>query len=763
MTGHGPASAATKRHSPLVSLVMANHNGARYLEASVASALAQTGVDLELIVIDDASDDHSMALLSDAMSRDTRMRVERMAHNAGPAAARNRGFAIARGAWIAVVDADDLLHPERTRRLLDAAGDADIVADDLLVFDERRKRRAHALIGRRAATLPHPIDAISYVRANQLEGPGPSLGYLKPMFRAATLSRFGITYSERLRIAEDYDFVLRLLLGGAVFKFIPELTYFYRKHAESVSHRLHRHNLEPMLLADDLTRASFKNGMPSKLRRALDRRRRGVNAAIVFDDLVMALKSGRSRAVIDVVRRHPTSLVGLRTPILARLRRLYEPADSPEPEVRRPLACVISRQRVTGAVNGSSAYLLNICGTLRDDGFDVRLVSPSPLTFGRWPCLALRPEMTVFEDIAVRGSLRVGDYVIATDPRVAARALLTILDRLAGRIGMTSGQSIAKAAYAIASPWTSADFLYVAQHARGADLIVADYAFQTAAIPYVLSPQARSLVIMHDAFSNMPAEGSVARIDVASEMRLLDGAEIVLAIQAKEADLVRRHFKDKPVFIAPMLTRPSPHPQPGSDGKLLFVASDTTPNRAGLQWFLEQVWPSVKSALPDAQLLVAGSVAAGVSTRAPGVQFLGCVDDLSPLYAAAGIVISPLRTGTGLKIKLVEALARGKAIVATSVTLEGVEQIVLGAVVRADEPAAFSDAIVRLSRNADTRADLGTRAIAVAARHFAADKRASAWRRYVGSTTIQRRETCPRNPDIDVTPVSAERAMEKVN
>src|SRR5437763_2971183 len=119
---------------PLVSIVIPTFNAEFYVGGAIDSALAQQAVAVEVIVIDDASADATPSLVSAIAERDGRVRIERFTANAGPGAARNCGFAVARGQWIAVLDADDLMAPDRLSYLI-AAGEregADIVSDNLL-------------------------------------------------------------------------------------------------------------------------------------------------------------------------------------------------------------------------------------------------------------------------------------------------------------------------------------------------------------------------------------------------------------------------------------------------------------------------------------------------------------------------------------------------------------------------------------------------------------------------------------------------------
>lgn len=94
---------------PIVSVVIPCFNGERHLSAALASALAQTRPAAEILVIDDGSTDGSAAL---AAAFGPPVRVVRQ-RNQGESVARNRGFDLARGDWIAFLDADDVWHPDK--------------------------------------------------------------------------------------------------------------------------------------------------------------------------------------------------------------------------------------------------------------------------------------------------------------------------------------------------------------------------------------------------------------------------------------------------------------------------------------------------------------------------------------------------------------------------------------------------------------------------------------------------------------------------
>ena len=722
---------------PLVSVVMANYNGAAFLAEAIRSALDQSigsqgPAALEVVLADDGSTDASLAIAHAIAAEDPRLVVLPPAPNGGPAAARNRGFATARGHWIAVMDSDDLMHPERLERLLAAAGrdGCDIVADDMLAFFEDGGAPRPMLHGRLA--LPAVIDLVLYVRANALFGRLPALGYLKPVFRAALLRQSGVRYDPSLRIAEDYDLVARLLAQGARFRVQPDLTYFYRRHSASTSHRLRGSDLTAMLASDSAFRAAI-GPRDAATEAAFRARRASIERALAYDGILVALKARDLPAALRVAIRSPGGAALLRLPVRDRLARLLaKPRPVAPPPGDGLRVHVVSRNRVTGRDSGSSAYLLDLCGAMAGAGHAVHLTWPSPATFARTPVLRLRPEMAVFRSIAMRGAWRVGPFLLAQDPQVWRAAAIGVADALLRKVGLGLGRLVRKAPYSVAIPWEAEDFLYVAGRIRGgADVVVADYAFQTAAFPYALSPAARRIVVMHDFFSSraaqfarLGAQDSVALIDQASELRLLGAADAVVAIQGEEAAFIRHALPGRQVIVAPIAAAPVAAPQPGEGASLLFVGSDTAPNVDGLRWFLRAVLPLVRRAVPLVELRVAGKVGGAIGPLpeevAGAVRILGLVPDLAPHYRDAAVVVSPLLVGSGLKIKLIEALAQGKAVVATGVTLQGVQQDCAQAVRPIDDLGEFAAEIVALLDDAALRGERAAASLRVARERFSA-------------------------------------------
>jgi succinoglycan biosynthesis protein ExoO len=693
---------------PIVSVLVANRNRKEFLAAAIESALRQTLSNIEIIIIDDASIDESPRIALEYAARDERVRVILRKKNGGPAAARNAGLEIARGIWVAILDSDDFMHPERLERLVaeaEASG-AEVCADDLLVFGS--DTRPSGLLSMRQRQLAC-VTLSEFIASNEIFSKEPAIGYLKPVIKRSFLEAHKINYDTSLVIGEDYDLLARVLACGAKFRLVDCLGYFYRKHASSTSHRLSPNDLLAMIRADDRLRATLKE-IPPQLSRAFDGRTASIKRALEFDNLITALKTRAWGKAARVMLRSPNVVPLLAMPAAARLSRLSR-IRQPKTLGRGKQACLISRQRLIGTTNGSSAYLLGICNVLRENGYRITLVSPNAGTFGRLPFFFLGPEMAVFSDIFLRGAWRIGARLcIVKDPRVAFAAAKSIIARLAGRVGVNIADWDKPAPYVIGAPWQRDEFIYLSSHAPPADLIVADYAFTTPAIPFALSGDAKSLVVMHDLlservarFRNMELTDSVATLGEAEEIRLLGQAEAVIAIQDVEAKKVRALLPQRPVLLTPVACEFTATSQPGNDKSILFVGSNTAPNVIGLRWFLETIWPRILTNVPNCQLFVAGGVASQFSRGAIQTRFLGVVADLSPLYEQAGVVISPLTVGSGLKVKIVEALAHGKAIVATRTSIEGIDEEVISAISVRDDPSSFSEAVCELLLSEDLR------------------------------------------------------------
>lgn len=221
-----------------ISVIVAAYNAASTLETSMASVLGQTHDNLEIIVADDCSRDETVTVAKRIATADPRLKIVSCAVNGGPAAARNAAIDAATGAWIAVVDADDIILPARLGAMLSTgmAAQADIVFDNLIYIANDGKGAGVPYIADTAA-IAGPLPLSLYIASHRKSNPVPNLGFLKPMIRKSALDRLGLRYDTGLKIGEDAMLIMDLLAGGASAILLPDAYYQYERHDGSISAR----------------------------------------------------------------------------------------------------------------------------------------------------------------------------------------------------------------------------------------------------------------------------------------------------------------------------------------------------------------------------------------------------------------------------------------------------------------------------------------------------------------------------------------------
>ena len=160
---------------------------------------------------------------------------------------------------------------------------------------------------------------------------------------------------------------------------------------------------------------------------------------------------------------------------------------------------------------------------------------------------------------------------------------------------------------------------------------------------------------------------------------------------------------------------------PEADRMLFFGANNYFPNHDALLYFIDEVLPKVVAQRPNAKLSIVGpGVQPAVSARqSRNVEIVGFVDDVMPHLDRASVVVVPLRIGGGTRLKIVEAMAKSKAIVSTSIGAEGIDVTHDLDVLIADEPQALGDQIVRVLKDPQLATRLGLRARELAERRYA--------------------------------------------
>lgn len=219
--------------------------------------------------------------------------------------------------------------------------------------------------------------------------------------------------------------------------------------------------------------------------------------------------------------------------------------------------------------------------------------------------------------------------------------------------------------------------------------------------------------------AGLPLEGGLSRQE---ESALLEQFDIVVAIQEEERQVFAEMLPGKRVLAVPHACVVAP--QPTQRQAVVFIGSNGQANVHGLETFLREAWPKILRADPDVQLEVVGGVGQAESLRRlaarPDLRIVlrGSVPQIAEAYDGPAVVICPLWAGSGLKIKMVEALAHGKAVVASPIAAQGLEDGAGRAFCLAETPAAFAPAVLRLLADEAQRIALATAARQYAASHF---------------------------------------------
>jgi succinoglycan biosynthesis protein ExoO len=217
-------------------IVIPTHQAAATLARAVQSALDQTLREIEIIVADDGSTDGTWPMVSEWAAREKRLRAFRNARNRGKSATMNHAASLARGRWLAVLDADDWYHPERLAALV-AIGErrnVAMVADNQFLYDAA----ADAVVGHGwpAGAADWRLGFDDYLVGAEVYD-AFNLGMLKPVLRTEFVRATRLAYDERARFGEDFLYLLQFFLAGGNAAVADTPYYFYTQPFGSVSHR----------------------------------------------------------------------------------------------------------------------------------------------------------------------------------------------------------------------------------------------------------------------------------------------------------------------------------------------------------------------------------------------------------------------------------------------------------------------------------------------------------------------------------------------
>jgi hypothetical protein len=364
----------------------------------------------------------------------------------------------------------------------------------------------------------------------------------------------------------------------------------------------------------------------------------------------------------------------------------------------RPRLLLVSPRFLFPMNEGGKIRTANILRNLKGGAFEIILASPAPADTGAfaadidavcdrfvsWP--ARRPA-TRERVLALAASIPVG---VATDRSAAGQAVI---------------------ARAIAG-WQP-------------EIVVADFPHATVLLPE--RTEAALAMFTHNVeaeiFERHARQASGVRAlvwrDQARKMRRFEGAALrrydsVIAVSARDAEALTRRYGLKRVEAIDTgvdleFFRLMPPPARERADTIVFTGvMDSPANIDGIAFLMDDIWPLVARARPDARVLVVGrnpaaSLIATARSRGLPWSFTGSVEDIRPHVAEGDVSVIPLRIGSGTRIKAFEAMAMGRPVVATGIGIEGLDIEPGRHFLQADDPAAFAGAIVRLLGDAALR------------------------------------------------------------
>ncbi|MCF3947478.1 glycosyltransferase family 4 protein [Acidiphilium sp. AL] len=358
------------------------------------------------------------------------------------------------------------------------------------------------------------------------------------------------------------------------------------------------------------------------------------------------------------------------------------------------------------------------------------------LTRPRLPCPILRkPDFAPGGTVAGPRLIQAGGWLIAAEPRAAAASMarmvlpgstLHLLRSRARRKTRAADVVLGNLIDTADAAWIAAHIASALPDTKPPDAILIDTIFRAPLLDQPLLAGIPSVLVTHDVFHRRHAALSLAGYRIAppalsreDEAALLRRAATIVAIQPDEARLLRELCPDRTVIAVPMPAPAAPRPAAvrRNPDRLVFVGSDALPNLDGLRWFFGAIWPGLRGARPAIRLDLVGDCAAALGRLPAGVRRLGRLADLAPALHNAALAIAPLRTGSGLKVKLLDYARHGLWTVATHAARTGLAEDVRPPVFVADSPSSFGATILAALAQQPDDSD----AIAYIGRHYAAD------------------------------------------
>lgn len=150
-------------------------------------------------------------------------------------------------------------------------------------------------------------------------------------------------------------------------------------------------------------------------------------------------------------------------------------------------------------------------------------------------------------------------------------------------------------------------------------------------------------------------------------------ADCIIAIQDSECASFKKLTNKKVMCVGHFLASSLSDCPSNKLPTVVFIGSNNCANQDAVEFLQNEIWPRILKVIPNAELEIYGGVCERITLKFRNIQLKGIVNDVSEAYLRAWVIVNPIRFGTGLKIKMIEALSKGKAVVSTETGCAGIE------------------------------------------------------------------------------------------
>ncbi len=330
-----PDAKAAGNAAPRVSVIIPSYKAAATLERAAQSVMNQTEEDLEIIIVDDASPDETWNVALQLQRSDKRVRVERLAANSGKSHVMNFATNLARGKWIALLDADDWYAPNRIEQLVGAAEarGVEMAADNLYIIDNHAGLCSGTGFPIHGSTRLIDLDVF-------LKTSNPTARYdygmLQPIYRADFIREHALDYYEPARIGEDFYQLLCFFQAGGRAIVLDTPFYYYIEPFGTISRQWaqptrSQYNYASMLETHEHFSSRLGTSLNVQQKALLDHRKSGIETMISIHQIGLCRKNGDFKGMLERIAYAPPRVWGVVCKRLAsRLRTvLLPPKGSP--------------------------------------------------------------------------------------------------------------------------------------------------------------------------------------------------------------------------------------------------------------------------------------------------------------------------------------------------------------------------------------------------------------------------------------------------